>query len=101
MMWSACLCLWQIENCIGEFLCVHGISLSQPCTVLWVFLLLDLAECSAAYFQHFMHYCREKMTRQHSTCHGHYYGRVWDWFVEKLVDWWCLSVLWTAILESN
>ena len=45
------------------------------------------------------------MTRKHFTCHGHYHGRVWNWFVEKLVDLnhacWCLSVLWIAIPESK
>ena len=57
------------------------------------------------FFQHFMHCYQDEMTREHFTSHGHYYGRVWNWFVEKLVDLnhacWCLSVLWTAISESN
>ena len=52
-----------------------------------------------------MHYYQDEMTRQHFTCCGHYYGRVWNWFVEKLVDLnhacWCLSVLWAAIPESK
>ena len=83
----------------------NGISLSQPCTVLQVFLLSDLAEFSVSFFQHLMHYYRDTLTRQHFMCHGHYYGRVWNWFVEKLVNpnhaCWCLSVLWAAIPESN
>ena len=91
--------------CKGARIAKNGISLSQPCTVLWFFLLSDPAEFSVAFFQHLMHYYRDELTRQHFTCHGHYYGRVWNWFVEKLVDLnhacWCLSVLWTAIPESN
>ena len=70
-----------------------------------VFLLSNPADFSVAYFQHFMHYYRDEMTRQHYTCHAHYYGQVWNSFVEKLGDLnhacWCLSVLWTAIPESN
>ena len=80
-------------------------TLSQPYTVLWFFLLSDPAEFSVALLQHLMHYYRDALTRQHFMCHGHYYGRVWNWFIEKLVDLnhacWCLSVLWTAIPESN
>ena len=26
-----------------------------------------------------------EMTRQDFTCHGHYFGRIWNWFVENLV----------------
>ena len=70
-----------------------------------VFLLSDPADFWVAYFHHFMHYYRDEMTRQHYMCHAHYYGQVLNWFVEKLGDLnhacWCLSVLWTAILESN
>ena len=73
--------------------------------VLWFFLLSDPADVSVAFFQHSMHYYRDEMTRQHFTCHEHYYGRVWNWFVETLVDLnhacWCLSVQWTAIPKSN
>ena len=83
----------------------NGISLLQPCTVLWSFLLSDPAEFSVAFFQHLMHYYLDALTTQHFMCPGHYYGRFWNWFVEKLVDLnhacWCLSVLWTAIPESN
>ena len=74
------------------------------CTVLWFFLLSDPAEFSVAFFQYFMHYYQDGMTRQHFTCHGHYYGRVWNWLVEKLVHLnhacWCLSVVWIAIPET-
>ena len=46
---------------------------------------------------------------QHFPCHGHYYGRIWNWFVEKsgrpesseTLACWCLSVLWTAIPGSK
>ena len=47
----------------------------------------------------------DALTRQHFTCPGHYYGRSWNWFLEKLVDLnhacWCLSMLWIAIPESK
>ena len=56
-------------------------------------------------FSAFLHYYPDEITRQHFTCHGHHYGRVCSWFVEKLVDLnhacWCLSVLWTTIPESK
>ena len=70
-----------------------------------VLLLSYPAEFSVAYFQHFMYYYPDKVTKQHFTCHAHYYGKVWNSFVKKSVDLkhagWCLSVLWTAIAESN
>ena len=49
-----------------------------------VFLFSDPEDFSVAYFQHF--YYRDKMTRQHFTCHAHYYGQVCNWFDEKLGD---------------
>ena len=51
-----------------------------------VFLLSNPADFSVAYFQYSMHYYRDEMTRQHFTCHVHYYRQVWNWFLEKLAD---------------
>ena len=46
--------LGQIANCIREALCVHGILFSQPCTMLYCFLLYAPAKLSVALFQHLM-----------------------------------------------
>ena len=73
-------------NCTSEPLYVHGISLSQLYTMLWFFLLSDPADFPVAFFEHLMHYYEDELTRQHFTCHGHYYGRSWNWFVEKMLD---------------
>ena len=48
-------CGWgQIANCIGAAFCVHGISLLQPCVVLYCFLLYAPAQLSVPLFQRLM-----------------------------------------------
>ena len=94
---------------LGHFIAIvfpiHGISLSQPCTMMWFFLVCDPAEFCEGVFQHFMLYYEDEMTKQHFTCREHYCGQVCILSVERLVNLdhacWCLSVLWNAIPEPD
>ena len=57
----------QIAKCIGEVFCVQGISLLQPFTVLYCFLLYAHAQLPVPLFQQLMslvHYYRDEFTNR-------------------------------------